>query len=180
MYALTITLLAFSGICATALLRRANVERLVAPIAIAATMLLLALTPEYYGPTGRPLLERVQRLAAVKPDLQKPGSVLISSGYNFELCAYLAASFTRECTSSAWQTLQAEVERGVAIGDALNHANATVIYVNPSMLGNAAMAKLAATPRAYGWREASSGSGSDGRWQVLIRASDLSESTSRH
>jgi hypothetical protein len=171
MYALTVTLLAFSGVCASALLRRARVERFVAPIAIGATLLLLALTPGYYQPTGRPLLERVQRLTPVKPELQRPGSVLIASAYNFELCAYLAASFTRACTSLAWQALQAEVERGVAIGDALNHAHATVIAVEPSMLANPAMAKLAAAPRAYGWREVSSGSGHEGRWQVLVRAS---------
>jgi hypothetical protein len=171
MYALTVGVLAVTGVCATALLRRIKAEHFVPPTAITALLLLLALIPGFYRPADRPLLTRVQHLASVSPELQQPGSVLIASGYNYELCSYLAETHTRHCTSPAWPTLQSELVRGVPLKTALNHAGATAIYMDSLLLQDPRMAQLAATPRAYGWREVSSGSGSEGRWQVLIRAS---------
>jgi hypothetical protein len=139
-------------------------------LAVAVTLGLIAFVPSYYHREPRPLHDAVERLQPVRAKLHTPGSVLIASRLNEETCFYLADSFDRECTSPLWATLAARTTSGIPLGKVLDQAKATVIYADPSLLGDPSIAKLAAAPGRYGWRLVASGSGEDGPWRVLVRA----------
>jgi hypothetical protein len=170
-YSLTISLMAFAGLSVAALLRNTKALRAMAPIAVGAAVTLLAAMPSFYRPAPRPLLDGVQHLEVVASRLQQAGSVLITAQQGYELCAYLAATNTRHCTSPSWPTLEAQLASGTSIEAALNQANATAIYVEPVLMADPSIAKLVSSPQRYGWRELASGTGDGAPWHILVRAS---------
>jgi hypothetical protein len=170
MYGLTVGLLALMGLCASALLRRVNGTRLIAPVALTVTLTLALALPLYYQKGPRPLHDAVNRMQIVRSTLHRPGSVLIAGQFNFEICAYLAETYLRRCTSPSWPALQAKLAGGVSILAALNRENATAIYVESGLLGDPSIARLVAAPRLYGWRQVAGGVGEGGPWHVLVRA----------
>jgi hypothetical protein len=173
MYGLTVGLLALVGVCFMASLRRFAVMRFVAPLALALTVALVIVLPSYYSKGPRPLLDAVNRTKVVRSALQQPGSVLIAAQFtvDFEICAYLADTYARHCTSPNWPALQAQLAGGKPIQTVLNRAKATAIYAESLLLDTPAIARLVATPRRYGWRQVASGDGESGPWHVLVRAS---------
>lgn len=171
MYGMTVGIIALVGACVAALLRRLRVAQLVAPCAIALTLGLAIATPSYYGKGPRPLHDAVDRLWVIHSQLDQRGRVLIAYSYNYEICSYLAETYSRYCTSPSWQALAAQIASGAPIGKVLNQAKATAIYAESLLLENPSIARLAATPQAYGWRQVAGGVGEAGPWHVLVRAS---------
>jgi hypothetical protein len=171
MYGLTVAVMALAGVCFTAVLRRRNAMRFAGIGAAALTLGLIVAVPDYYHKGPRPVHDAIERLKPVTSQLQKPGSVLIASRFNSEICLYLAASFDRDCTSPEWLVLEAKLAAGAPIGAILDQYRATVIYADPVLLGDPAIAKLAAAPLRYGWRQLAGGIGDGGPWRVLVRAS---------
>ncbi len=173
MYGLTVGLLALVGVCFTALLRRFAVMRFVAPLALGLTVGLAIVLPSYYSKGPRPLLDAVNRTKVVRHELQQPGSVLITAQFtaDFEICAYLAYTNARHCTSPSWSALQAQLAGGSSIQTVLARAKATAIYAESLLLSDPAIAQLVATPQRYGWRQVAGGTGESGPWHVLVRAS---------
>jgi hypothetical protein len=170
MYGLTIGIMALAGVCLTALLRRVNGTRFIAPVAIVLPLMLVIALPSYYTRGPRPILDAVNRTQVVRAKLQQPGSVLIAAQFNFEICAYLAETYSRNCTSPSWSTLQAQLASGAPIQGVLTRAKATAIYAESLLLGDPSIARLVAAPRLYGWRQVAGGVGEDGPWHVLVRA----------
>jgi hypothetical protein len=170
-YMLTLSLLLLVGASTLAVVRRLGLARFlgVATLVVAIGLVVGASSP-YHRTTPRPLEEALTRLASVRPQLQRPGSVLIASGYNFETCSYLAADYDRHCTSPGWPELQAKLANGEPIARVLNQAGATIVYVDPILAQDPAVAKIVRSPKAYGWQFASQGTGPDGSWGVLRRA----------
>jgi len=173
MYGLTVGLLALVGVCFTASLRRFAVMRFVAPLALGLTVALVIVLPSYYSKGPHPLLDAVNRTKVVRHALQQPGSVLITAQFtvDFEICAYLADTHARHCTSPNWSALQAQLASGTPIQAVLNQAKATAIYAESLLLDTPSIARLVADPRLYGWRQVAGGSSAEGPWQVLVRAS---------
>jgi hypothetical protein len=172
MYALTVSLMALTGLSATAVLRRVGAARVAAPIATAGMVVLLVVMPSYYHAGARPLKNGVQRLEPVVARLHRPGSVLIAAQYNFELCSYLAATYMRHCTSPSWTGIETELNAaGASVPAVLNKAHATVIYAETLLLTTPAIAKLVADPARAGWKQVAGGTGAEGPWHVLVRAS---------
>ena len=171
MYGLTVGLLGLAGVCLTALLRRFAVMRFVAPIAIGLAMGLILILPSYYSKGPRPLYDAVSRVQIARSRLQQPGSVLITANDNFEICAYLAYTYARHCTSPSWPGLQAQLAHSTSIQKVLSSVGATAIYAESLLLSDPAIAQLVATPQRYGWRQVAGGTGESGPWHVLVRAS---------
>jgi hypothetical protein len=167
MYGLTIGLIVLVGTCASAVLRRLG-TRFVAALAAGLTLILCLALPSYYHRGPRPLHDAVERLQIVRGLLNKPGGVLVAPAYNFEICAYLAATFERHCTSPSWATLKRQLDHGEPVRNVLNTAKATAIYADPELQADPAIAKLLASPRSFGWRQAAAGTGTDGPWSILI------------
>jgi hypothetical protein len=171
MYGLTVGLLGLIGVCTSALLRRLNGTRFLAPIAIVLILALLVAMPGYYQKGPRPLLSAVDRLQVARVELHKPGSVLIAAEANEEICGYLSETYARRCTSPSWPAIEAQLARGIPIRAVLDQARATAIYAEPLLTGDPSIAKLVAAPRRYGWREAAAGVTEGRPWHVLVRAS---------
>jgi hypothetical protein len=171
MYGLTVGLMVLTGVCASALLRRLGWTRFISAIAGVLMLVLLVALPSYYHRGTRPLPDAVQQLAIIRRQLQRPGSVLLASQFNFEICSYLAASFDRYCTSPSWPALQAQLAAGTSVHTVLTRVKATAIYADSVMLANPSIAKLVAAPRTAGWQQVAGGSGPGGPWRILVRAS---------
>jgi hypothetical protein len=171
MYGLTAALMLLTGVCVAAILRWRGWMRFASACAGVVTVVLVIALPSYYQPGPRPLHDAVQRLGAVRGELQRPGATLIAANFNFEICSYLAASFDRSCRSPSWAALQARLLAGIPIRRALAAEGATAIYAEALMLANPAIARLVAAPEAYGWRQVAAGAGNGGPWHVLVRAS---------
>jgi hypothetical protein len=173
MYGLTVILLALAGYCVTTLIQRFSATRLVAPITGVLVLALLVAAPSHYQPSPRPLHDAVERLQPVRSALQRTGSVLVTSAQvdADSICNYLAYDFQRVCTPLAWQSLQAQVTAHNPIENVLASVKATVIYVDPALRADPAIAHLLAAPRSRAWRQADTSNGPDGAWQVLIRSS---------
>jgi hypothetical protein len=171
MYAMTIGVMALGGACLSAVLRRGGVSRFAAPVGIVLTVILLAVAPPFYSKGPRPIRDAVSHLQIVRGTLRQPQSVLITGRWNLEICAYLAETYARYCGSPDWSALAASVASGVPLRQALERAHASVIYAEPVLLGNPALATLVGNPARYGWRQLSAGSDDVGAWHVLVRSS---------
>jgi hypothetical protein len=169
MYGLTVGVLALSGLCTTALLRRFGGTRFVAAIALGSIAVLSLVVPSHYHPGPRPLHDAVIRLKVVREALQRPASVLITAGDGQDMCFYLARTINGYCTSPSWATLQAEIAAGQSLESVLGRAKATVVYADPLLRAEPAVARLVAAPRSDDWQEAAAGTDVDGSWTILIR-----------
>jgi hypothetical protein len=171
MYGLTVGLLALIGFCVSALLRHLRATAFVAPLACGVTVALCVALPSYYHRGPQPLRDALDRLQVIRRGLQEPGSVLVTSGYNFEICAFLAETFDRHCTSPSWPMLRAQVSSGRPIRDVLDQAGATAIYADPLLQADPAMVRLLGSAAGSSeWRQIAAGVGTDGRWSVLLYA----------
>jgi hypothetical protein len=112
------------------------------------------------------LHDAVDRLHPVGGLLQQPGSVLVASSYNGELCGYLAKSVFSHCTSPAWPSLVVQISRRTTIESVLNDAHATVIYADSILEADPHLTRLLGSPTSFGWRRVAEGTG----WSVLVRS----------
>ena len=169
-YGMTVGIVALSGLCVAALSRSLKLERWTAPLALGAGVVFLVAFPTFYHPSPRPLHDALRRLEPVRRALQQPSSVLVASGYNFEICAYLAETYAHRCTSPDWSTVGASARRLGSANQALLQAKATVVYADPPLQADPLLMRVLASPRSTGWRQVAAGTGNDGRWSVLMRA----------
>jgi hypothetical protein len=170
MYGLTVGLIALAGLCTSALLRRLGGTQFIAALAVGLTVGLCVALSSYYHRGPMPLHDAVSRLQVIRGLLRQQGSVLVTSGYNTEICSYLGRAYDGYCTSPSWPTLRARVAPGRPIRDVLNEANATAIYADPLLQTDPVIMKLLTSPRSAGWRQVAAGTTPGDRWAVLIRA----------
>jgi hypothetical protein len=171
MYGLTLTLMLLTVACGGLILRRVSLLGVVAPVAAVTTLVLILALPSYYRQGPRPLHSALGRLNEVRPLLQRPDAVLVTSSYNFEICAYLAKSYRQHCSSPSWSSVQAQLKRGKSVQRILDDAHATVVYADPgSRLEPAFVAYLKSARAAAHWRTVESGADRYfGPWSVLVR-----------
>ncbi len=171
LYGLTVGLVALVGLCTCALLRRIGGTEVVAPLAVGLIVVLGIALPSYYQPGPRPIHDALERLQVIRERLQEPGSVLVTSGYGYEICSYLADTASRYCTSPSWAELKARVTGATSIRDVLDQAKVTAIYADPLLQADPVLAQVLGSPRSAGWRKIAAGTAADGPWSVLIHAS---------
>jgi hypothetical protein len=175
-YGLTLALMMLTALCVGALLRYVGGRGLVAATAVLLTLILIFAVPSYYrSPGPRRIHDALHRLGAVRIELQRPGAVLVTSGYNAEICNYLAKNINRRCTSPSWAIPRSAVARGESIGRALDGIKATVIYADALLRADPAFAGLLNAGRGTEWRIVAFGSD----WSVLVRRSLPTAQTSR-
>jgi hypothetical protein len=126
--------------------------------------------PSRFHAGPRPLRAGLERLQVVKHRLEQPGSVLLASGYNYELCSYLAYSYDKTCTGPSWQAVRARLQAGDSLESVLNAEKISVIYADPTLKSDPLLARFLGAPQRDGWRYVATGTGSDGEWAVLARA----------
>jgi hypothetical protein len=170
LYGLTLTLMLLTAACVGVILRRVGMLRVIAPVAAVGTLLLILALPSYYRQAPRPLHDALQRLDEMRPVLQRPGAVLVTSGYNWEICAYLAKSLQQHCSSPSWLSVQSQFQRGRSVQRVLDDARATVVYADPvARLDPAFTSYLKSARAAADWRIVGSGRDRYGEWSVLVR-----------
>jgi len=172
MYGLVVAVLMLTGICASALLRRWGGHRLVSAAAVGIVFVLALALSSHYRAGPRPLHDAVERLEVVREPLQQPGSVLITAGDGQGMCSYLADDIDAQCSAPYLATLKSRVEQGRSLDDVLAEAGASAMYVEAGLRADPAFAPLLASPRSFGWRPVAEGSAGDGRWRVLVPASE--------
>lgn len=170
LHGLTVFLLALTGLCSAALLRRFGGTRFVAALAAGVIVLLCVAWPSYYERRSRPVRDGVERLQVIRAQLHEPDSVLVTSGYGYEICSYLADTSSRHCTAPNWATLRPQIEGGTSLVGLLAQVDATAIYADPLLQADPLFAELLASPRSAGWRQAAAGCTAEGPWSVLIRS----------
>jgi hypothetical protein len=169
-YGLTVTLMLLTAACAGVILRRAGALRVAAPVAAVGTLVLILALPSYYRQGPRPLHDALERLDDVRPTLREPGAVLVTSGFNWEICAYLAKAPDRYCSSPSWISVRSQLAQGKSVERILDDERATVIYADPvARLEPAFVSFLRSPGVADKWRTIASGQGADGDWSVLVR-----------
>jgi hypothetical protein len=169
-YGLTLTLMLLTAACVGVILQRGGALRIAAPVAAVGTLVLILALPSYYRQGPRPLHDALERLDDLRPTLRRPGAVLVTSGYNWEICAYLAKSHDRYCSSPSWVSVRSELARGKSVERILDDERATVIYADPVLRLEPAFVSFLESPDLAGkWRTIATGKGSDGDWSVLVR-----------
>jgi hypothetical protein len=94
-------------------------------------ILRIATIPSHYHRGSRPIYAAVTRLHPVRGTLQSSHAVLVTSIYNWEICAYLSVKPDDHCVSPDWTTIQSRLASGARIRDVLRAANASVTYADP-------------------------------------------------
>jgi hypothetical protein len=173
-YGLTLGGLILIGTAVLTLMRRIGGVHILAPVALLTVAAMIVALPSMYSPGRRPIYEGVQHLGVVQKQLQQPGSVLVASENEAELCNYLAYSYQRKCTAMSWLALRSQITPQRSAGQVLDRAHATAIYADAGMLSEPAIAALVAAPRAQGWQQIARGSGPGGPWRILIPLRQLS------
>jgi CHRD domain len=169
LYGLTVFLLGLFGLCLAAFIRHLRIgSDLVAALAAAVIVALAVGIPSYYHAGPRPLHDAVDRLQVVRGPLQEQGSVLVTAGFNSQICAYLSYDTRRTCASPDWQALKAQVVGGRSIRDVFDEAKVTAIYANPVLQADPILAGILASPAENGWRQVAQGKADDGEWSVLL------------
>lgn len=171
MYPFTFAVLVLVGVSTSAILRLSRARSALSGIPGVLAALLIVVLPSYYTPGPRPLHDAVERLQVIRTELQRPTSVLVSASYGNDICDYLAKSFDRYCASAEWSTLRAQLLGGIPIRQILDRAKATAIYADATMVGDPALSRFLDVPQTAGWRQVAGGTGREGPWRVLIRAS---------
>jgi hypothetical protein len=171
LYALTVSLMALTGLCSSAILRRYGGTRLLPLCTVGVVAAFILAFPPYYHSGPRPVHDALTRLHGVRESLRRPDSVLVTSGYGYEICSYLASSATKHCSAPGWPELKARVSEGTSIGDVLAAAHVTAIYADPLLQGDPVLAPVLASPGSAGFRTVASGDSADGDWSVLVRTS---------
>jgi hypothetical protein len=169
-YGLTLALMMLIALCVGAILWHISGAGLVAATALLLTVMLTFAVPSYYRSTGpRRIHDALDRLEVVRPQLQRPGAVLVTSGYNAEICKYLAKNISRHCTSPSWAIPRSAVAHGKSLVRALDDVKATVIYADAPLRADPAFGGLLHPQRGSKWRALAFGSGNGGEWSVLVR-----------
>jgi hypothetical protein len=169
-YGLTLALMMLTALCVGAILWRISGAGLVAATALLLTFILTFAVPSYYrSPGPRRIHDGLDRLEVVRPELQRSGAVLVTSGYNLEICNYLARNINRHCTSPSWAIPRSAVAHGKSIVRALADVKATVIYADTLLRADPAFAGLLHPQRGSEWRTIASGSEEGREWSVLVR-----------
>jgi len=171
-YGLTLAVMLLVAACAGVLLRRIGWRRVVPAIALGTSLVLLVALPSYFRPTTRPIHDALERLEGVRTDLQAQGAVLVTSGYNWEICAYTAKSRTRYCSSPSWTSVQSKFGHGKSVARALDDVHATVIYADPGLQADPVFSRFLLSKGATReWRVVSKSPSTDVNWSVLVRCS---------
>lgn len=172
-YGLTVGALILTGTAILTLMRRIGGAHILAPIALLTVTALIIAHPSMYTTGHRPIYEGVQHLEVIQKRLQQPGSILVTSGDEAELCNYLAYSYQRKCTIASWSALRSQVTPKRSAGQVLDRAHVTAVYVDAGMLSEPNIAALIAAPHAEGWQQVAQGSGPNGPWLVLVRTNNV-------
>jgi hypothetical protein len=170
LYGFVVCAVILLGVCASVVAERLGLGRFIAAVALLAWA--FALIPSHYHPQARPLHDAVERLKVVQHRLQQPGAALLASGYNYEICSYLADAYNRSCTAPAWPDIQARLAAGASLEATLQDARIRVVYADPILENDPVLSRFLAAPRAAGWRYVSSGVAPDGKWGVLVPVED--------
>jgi hypothetical protein len=170
MYGFTITVMLLVGLGVLSVMRRLGLDALLGVISVVVIAGLCIAMPSYFHNGPRPIHYGLERLAAVARPLRSPTSVLVTTGYGGELCAYMATTYKRVCGSPSWPDLEHRIVGGEPVSKALDRVKATVIYADPVMQRDPALATFLTSPGQAGWRQIERGVGPDGPWSVLVRS----------
>ena len=189
LYAVELLLQAIAGLCLLALLRRWNLGGTFVATFPFLAVLLIAVVPSYYSraktPPHRPLLEAYRTLAPFRAMIQAPGTILVTPGYGFELCAYLSGdiflparllemmglNLKPRCQPLDYYALRREPGAPGTWWPLLAARGATMFYANEAVTGDPEMWPALASAQAAGWEVIMRQTGRDDR--VLLRRRGL-------
>jgi hypothetical protein len=169
LYPLTIALMGLTGLSVSVLLQRLGWVRFAGVAAAVMAIGLLIAMPPYYHASARPIYDGLERLQTVRDELRRPNSVLVTTGFGFELCAYTATSVNRFCAAPSWSEIRKHIAAGAPVQKVLAREEATVVYADPLMHLDPLMQPFLAAPRRAGWHKVDDGRDATGEWSVLVR-----------
>jgi hypothetical protein len=168
-FTLTLVLMAAAVVGFAALLSRLGWAYLTGVLALLTLLLAFVAMRPYYHPSPRPIHDGYERLQPVRKELQTNGSILVTSTWGFELCAYLSYTVRDSCLSPSWADFRKRITGADLIRPALRRAHVTVLYADSPIQADPVFRRFLHAPRAFGWREVDRGVGADGPWSVLVR-----------
>jgi hypothetical protein len=155
LFGLELGLQAGAGLCVQALLHGARTRRWLATAFPLLVVGLLLVVPGYYAgaprPPARPLRELYRTLLPYRAAIQTHGTVFVTPGYGFEICAYLRVDPMYMCQSLDYYRLRREMEAGAAWWSLLAARGATMFYADEAVTGDARMQRALAEAPAAGW-----------------------------
>jgi hypothetical protein len=169
MYPLTLALMAVAALSVSAIVRWIGWDHIVGAGALVIVVTLCVAFPPYFHAGPRPIHDGLKRLEPVRRLLQRPGAVLVTAGYGFELCSYTAHARDAICRSPSWPDLQKQIQGGTPVEDVLRQARATVVYADPVVHTDPTMTAFLRSPMRAGWREVEHGASNQAPWSVLVR-----------
>ena len=113
-------------------------------------------------------MTRLSACSPVRGVIEKPGATLITSGYNSEICAYMARRSNEYCMSLPRSEVDAKLTQHRTLPAVLAALHANVIYADSGTQADPLWQSLLRTPGFYGWRQVTAGTAADGRWSVLV------------
>jgi hypothetical protein len=155
LFGLELGLQASAGLCLHALLHRWGVQRwLVAAFPLVMGLVLVAV-PAYYAdalmPAPRPVREMYRTLLPHTAAIQAPGTVIVTPGFGFEVCAYLRDRPLHMCRSLDYYSLRREVQVPAGWWSVLAAHGATMFYASEAVTAEPGMQQTLAGAEAAGW-----------------------------
>jgi len=175
MFSLSLMVAAAVGMAIHILTRRWGFTNRAWPYFSLVVVIFLVAVPPYYRNGGRfprrPLLEHYRRLSPFQQLLQRQGTVLVTPGDYWELCAYVGGGSWKGCRNLRWQDLKESVTPGspVELQAQLKQQGANLFYADETVLDDPLAKELVSSPEKYGWRLLASHQPGRGRWVLLQR-----------
>ena len=170
MFSLGILLRAATGMLVFVLVGRSSWRRRLLVAFAAATVLMLAFTPNYYASAyrSRPqyLMKSYERLKQFEQLLEQPSTVLVSLGYGGELCNYVGKG---KCRGLNYFDLRAEVTPDSPWPKVLDAHGAALVYADEAVLADPAGQRLVSEAAASAWQTLALHEGGGGRWMLLAK-----------
>lgn len=171
MFGLSIGLIALAVLSLAVLAGRFRLTRWAAAGAALLPVVLLFALPFRWDDTPRPIADAYDRISeAVDPIGQgEAPEVLVSSVAPASLCLYV--HLDDPCEAVDFNSVAAGAESGGALGDALDEAGATVLYLNPYAEWGPPVTQFLSDPA--GWELVGRSERGDPRpWALLVRSRD--------
>ncbi|MBI3696885.1 MAG: hypothetical protein HY238_18885 [Acidobacteria bacterium] len=170
-FTLGLMVMCAAGMCLHAITHRWSGLQRLAPAFPVCSILLILLVPRFFDHGTRPLLEAYRRLMPFAYVLERPGTVLVTPGYN-ELCHYLRAASLNACQPLSYFDLRGMKSHGhQPWPEFLDAHGVNSFYADEAVLEDPTIQPVLSNPGSFGWKIIGLQDAPGRKWMLLQKES---------
>jgi hypothetical protein len=163
-------MMAAAGFCVYVILYQWSCYRYLSRFYVVIVVLSILLLPSYYldarGANARLLLKDYRTLAPFQEIICRPGTILLTAGYTFEICFYLGLG-QQNCNAFSYWALRSQVKDDIDWLAILDKHGINLFYADENVLNDPQGPRFISDPKAYGWETIGYQNAAGRKWMLL-------------